>query len=205
MKQKTNNETDTADLRYRSEYTRVIEDFTKYIMKEYIEASDDKSLLICSMDASVGDNKVGCAHIVLGNPNLTTSGLASMMSDERTSHIFRKARLASTLNDDIFSDAVSVFRKRLRVHNLILAFNGVWVAVLIALSTVGSLRWTYTVSALFTVAFSILLVWWSRCDCRRRLARLEMAEEQDTNDRKVRRMAAMFQSIANRMRQNDDD
>ena len=165
----------------------------------------DKAMLICAIDGEVGEGRAGMAQIVLGEPRMVTAGLSSMMSEERMSHIFRAARVASAMEDSSLQDAISEKRKKQRTLYGYSVLVGVWAVALVAFWVAGIANWITSISNLLLVSFYAFMLYILIRDNRRQLKRLKIKENQEMKDKVDYRMAKMFSEIASRMRLNDEN
>ena len=205
MKENRNRQTaETEDLRKRSEFIKRVYDFARFMQSEHID-NGDRAMLICAIDGEVGEGRAGMAQIVLGEPRMVTAGLSSMMSEERTSHIFRAARAASAMEDSSLEDAISEKRKKQRTLYGYSVLVGVWAVALVAFWVAGIANWITSVSNLLLVSFYAFMLYILIRDNRRQLKRLKIKENQEMKDKVDYRMAKMFNEIASRMHLNDEN
>lgn len=196
---------EAATVRERSEFIKRIEDFAKFMEKEYIDDSYERSLLISATDRSIGESQGGMMHIAVGNKTLTTAGLASMMQQEGFDEMFRMARVVSTDDDDI-SDVIRDKRHRLHVDYGIAVILGVWTLCIVAIGVAGIMHWVLTITNLALMAFTWLNVWREIRPLRRQIGRLEVSCQKDRKERTRRKMEALlFDSLRHLTRQDNDD
>lgn len=206
MTESRNQETAEArDLCQRSEFIRRVEDFARYMQKEYIDDDDDMALLVCAIDRSIGGDQVGAANIVLGEKDLMVRGLSEMMGDQRMRMLFRVARAASSDVDGGLSEVIAERRSRLRTFYRYAAMCGLWAAVLIAFGVAGIVHWTITITNIFLMSLYGLLTYREIREQRRRLARLLATERKDLEDKAAHRMATMISQMQSRMRHGEDE
>ena len=196
---------EAATVRERSEFIKRIDDFAKFMEKEYIDDSDERSLLISATDRSIGESQGGMMHIAVGNKTLTTAGLASMMQQEGFDEMFRMARIVSTDDDDI-SDVIRDKRHRLHVDYGIAVILGVWTLSIVAIGVAGIMHWVLTITNLALMGFTWLNVWREIRPLHRQIGRLEASYQQDHKERTRRKMEALlFDSLRHLTRQDKDD
>lgn len=196
---------EAATVRERSEFIKRIEDFVNYMQKEYIDGCDGRSLMISAGDRSLGDSQGGMAHIMLGDRDMNTAGLASMMRQDGFSDIFRMARIVSA-DDDSMGDVISSKRRRLHVDYGIAAMLVVWTLCIVAMSIAGIMHWVLTLTNLALMAFTLLNVWREIRPLRRQVARLKAAEREEQEARTRHKMAALFfESLRHLTHREDDD
>ena len=196
---------EAATVRERSEFIKRIEDFAKFMEKEYIDDSDERSLLISATDRSIGESQGGMMHIAVGDKTLTTAGLASMMQQDGFDEMFRMARVVSTDDDDI-SDVIRDKRHRLHVDYGIAVILGVWTLCIVAIGVAGIMHWVLTITNLALMAFTWLNVWREIRPLRRQIGRLEASCQKDRIERTRRKMEALlFDSLRHLTRQDNDD
>jgi len=196
---------EAATVRERSEFIKRIEDFAKFMEKEYIDDGDERSLLISATDRSIGESQGGMMHIAVGNKTLTTAGLASMMQQEGFDEMFRMARIVSTDDDDI-SDVIRDKRHRLHVDYGIAVILGVWTLSIVAIGVAGIMHWVLTITNLALMGFTWLNVWREIRPLHRQIGRLEASYQQDHKERTRRKMEALlFDSLRHLTRQDKDD
>ena len=205
MTENRNQDAKAQDLRQRSEFIRRVEDFARFMQKEYIDESDDTALLMCAIDRSIGGDQAGAANIVLGEKDLMVRGLSEMMGDERMRMLFRVARAASSDEEGGLSEAIAERRSRLRTFYRYAVMCGLWAAVLIALGVAGIMHWTITITNLFLMALCGLQTYREIRDQRRRLARLLATERKDFQDKAAHRMVTLFAQMQSRMRRGEDE
>lgn len=138
----------------KSEYIQTIESFAKYIQKEYIQDSDNKSMIISVCD---GDNEPSdMVHVIAGAKTLIIASIASLMNQEGMEELFNMARNASSRCGNI--NVAKTKRRSLRFLYALLALEIFWILCLLGLQLFGTASWFHTVSCLLLMIAAVFLV-----------------------------------------------
>lgn len=200
-----NNEPLHEEIRKRSDYIKQIHDFAKYMEKEYeLESTDDRSLLICAADKTLGDGEVGAAHIMLGDIDLTTASVSSMMEQEKMGIIFRMARIMAEVTHDDLGDLVFVRHRHLRRLYWSAAGVAAWTLCVVALQVVGIANWITTVSNLILMAWVNWLVWREIGNVKYDIYRLDKTRNEEFRERKKMQREKVF-DVLRQVSDDDDD
>lgn len=199
---------EAQEVQQRSEFIKRVNDFARFMQKEYIEECDGElALMLCAMDKNVGDGKAGAAHIVLGGRMTMTAAVASMMQQDGMGEIFRVARMAAGEMKSEHRD-IEGLRRKLRVGYGMVGLMVFWTLCLIGLQVWGVANWITTVSNLLLMVYLGYQLWHTIRDQRRTLKRIEEEEKNERRERLDRAMgmfSAMLKDIANRMNGDDDE
>lgn len=202
------NTREAEGLRRKSEFIRQVGDFAMYMQKEYLDPSDNLSLLVCAADASIdGGGRCGSAAIMLGDRWVGLTALASMMRQKEFAEAFRKARVLSTEDGDDggMGDAMRGVRRRLRVDYSIEAGVALWAALIATLAAFGLMDWFTMVSNLILMAWTAFIVGRDIMPLRRQIRRMEESMRKDRLSRATLRMAEAAGKMVARAHRDDDE
>ena len=198
---------DTAEakeLRERSEFIKRVTDFAQYMQKEYVDGSDGElAMMICASDRSIGDDRAGAAHIVMGGRATMTAAVASMMQEERMGEIFRVARMVAGDAQSIKGN-VGGLRRRLRTFYCLAGLTALWTLCIVGFQVVGIANWITTVSNLLLMAFVGVQLYGMIRDLRWKVKSIEAEQERDRRERMQMGMAA-FAEMLKRIAASADD
>lgn len=219
MKQENtdNRQEQTAQqLREKSAFINQVTSFAEYIKKEFTDDSDgDMGLIICAADRNTYDKdngkQTGACHVVLGGRDVNIVSLASMMQQDETQDLFRKARILSSTvgSSGYMADELRRLRSRLNRDYAFLTLPvgySLLLAVLTALSPAFHLP--VTIASVFLMAFLAMLIISDIKDLRRKTRRLSDSIDSDRRERRHMLGAAMMgmlAQMAHRDRDDDDD
>lgn len=196
---------DAKEAKQLSEYIKMVTDFAQYVQKEYIDDSDgEMSLMICASDRTISGSKTAAAHIILGGRYALTTGLASMMKDERIKYLMSSARVLAAEMGDI-NERIKERKSRLRKFYYQSALCGVWTLVLIVLYVSGMTNLITTISNLLLMALCGFLNYREIKECRRRIEVLKREEEQDKKEQALFGFQSFMEMLKRHAQQNDDD
>ena len=195
---------EAATIREKSEYIRRIEDFASFMQKEYIEDCEGRSLLISAGDLSAGDPHGGMIHIILGDRNMTTAGLTSMMRQDGMGDIFRMARIVSADNDDM-THVIIKMRRDLLILYIDVAVSFLWTLCIIAFQIIGIANWITTVSNLLLMAFASIFLWNKIRQLRRKTAKLVADCREEKEKRLEHRIKTFLNELMSQSHIDDDD
>jgi hypothetical protein len=174
------------------------------MQKEYINNCDDRSLLICAVDGSIGNSQGGMMHLMLGSRVLATTGLASMMQQEGFDRVFSMARVTST--DDYYTeDAITSKRRQLRKLYGMAGFAAFWVLFILGFQIAGIGNLITTVSNLLLMAYIGLVLYREIMPLRRQIARLKTTISEEKEARLKHRLATFFGEMMRRSQMDDND
>lgn len=203
---------EAARVREKSEFLKRVDDFARYMNMEYIDGSDDLSLMICAGDRSMdGASKSGMAHIMLGSQVMNTAALDSMLREDGFGDVMKIARLVNAGTDDDMDTAIRYKRRRLHIDIGIAVLLVVWTLCLIAMGVFGVMHWAMTLSNLALMAFTWLGVLREIRPLWRQVARLEADAREERKSRmelyarEVQKMTSDLIRRLERLRGEDDD
>ena len=192
-------ESGSDSIRESSEFMKTVTDFARYAHKEYIDGHDGRSLIISAIE-----KETGMQHAILGDGELATAGLVSMMKQRGLAPMFRRAYVVATeMGDDNLAAAVSRRRKALRSTYVTFAACGLWTLCLIALQVLGLAHWITTVSSLLLMAVTLFILGCRIDELRRSLKKLSRRADGDTLERARRELAEQKDMIAGMKRRLD--
>ena len=208
---------DMERMRQQSDYLKRVADFARYMQSEYINPSDERSLLIVATDRC-DDNpgKRADAAIVLGPKHLNMLGLAMHMGNDGGdfAEMIADARAWSLRNagDEPVLERLATERSRRRKCIAMLTFIGCWCVFLAVLDLVmirGLLNTLSLVSNLLLMAF---LAWLTVRDLRQHNRAIASLERELHNDREKRAAATaatimhnLASGIARQLGDDEDD
>lgn len=193
------------DIKQRSEYLKCVTDFSRYILKEHIEASDgEKALLIVACDSTMNENGIGSVQCVLGRGWLVSTGLAQAMKDSDNSSIFRMARRMADDYGDLSERRKKLRRKR-RMFYLMTSVTALWTCCIIAFQILGIAEWITTVSNLLLMAFAGSQLWAYHTLLKHKFASLERDESDHLRNMIERGIGEAMQRILGKLHSEQDD
>lgn len=193
------------EIRSRSEFIKTIEDFTKYIHKEYLAQSADRSLLICASDGTIGNSQMAMSHVMLGDTSMSVRALKDMMDDPHAEDVFRMARVMSAISGDL-DDEIKHQKKFLRHFYFVGAMAGIWTGVFMALTVFGVFHWWVCIINLLLMATVYLNVWRGVSEISRRIGNLRKETKADAVERVKMGMAKLLTFLEHaRPDKNEDD
>lgn len=197
-----------AMVREKSEYLKRIDDFVNFMQKEYADWKEDTSLLVSAVDNTIDGGERGCAiHAMMGNRQLVTASIVSMMQNEETKDLFHMARYA--VNDDEIAGDISRVRARLRMDYAVMWVWGIWTLLLIVMGITGLLDPVLLATCLFLMAVTCLPMWRSMRPDYRMYKKLkgERKKERSMREAMVKeKLDALYSMLdAFRRQQQDDD
>ena len=204
------------ELREKSAFINQVASFAEYMQKEFINDSDGEiGLIICAADHTTYDKdngkQAGACHVVLGGRDVNIVSLASMMQQDETQDLFRKARILSSTvgSNGHMTDELRRLRRRLNLDYAFLTLPigySLLLAVLTALSPAFHL--SVTIASVFLMAFLAMLIVSDIKDLRRKTRRLADSIDSDRRERRNMLGAVMMDMLtqmAHRDRDDDDD
>ena len=202
--------TEAAEVREGSEFIRRVEDFARYMQKEYIDGQEGLSLMINAADGD-GEARYRMAHIMLGDRHASLAAAASMLQQdgfrEMVEHARRIAGIYEDGQEDVQED-IRTARRRLMAAYGCVAFIIAWTLGLVGLAACGAASWISTVSNMLLMAWCSYLVGREIVPLRRRIRKLREAERSGRTEalaKRVDAMASFLEALRKRMEQDEDD
>ena len=204
---KDNRHTEEAEtVRRKSEFLKRVEDFASYMQKEYIDGSDDRSLIISAGERRFGgDSQGGMCHVMLGPRDMNTAAAACMVREDGFREVF-----ATVIRDgaDAAADldgAIRSGRRRLRTGYGIALLSAFWSGIIIGLQVLGMTDWVTTVTNLLLMAFVGVTLWRAIRPMRAEVARLEERRRRERQAYVQQRMEKLFAETLRRLTGRDGD
>ena len=190
-----------------SEFIKRTRDFAKFMQAEYITADSGHSMIICAIDKTFGDGKIGAAHILMGNRKDLAEGLASMSVDPETSGVLHAAQIIAGNNTYDEGD-VKRLRSNIRTGYWLSVLVSFWALVIVMLQVFGITDWMSTITNLLLTGFIGYQLFISIRDMRKKMRRIEKICQRERNERMERHLNNLFHDMMKRFEgpvSEDDD
>ena len=181
-----------------------MKDFANYIQKEYIEQSDERTLLICAADNDIPGTQGCVTHILSGNKQLSVTAVSEMMRQEEFSLLFRMARVMNSEDED-FSDVIHIKRRHLRRLYAWVSVLALWSLGILIIQLMGAGDWFSTITNILITTSACSFVGRQIATIRRQIKRLQNECKDDRAAKAAHNLATFFEMLKHKLQENDTD
>ena len=189
----------------RSEFMKVVSDFTDYVKKEYTDGCNSRrSIIVCASEDLDGEGHIASVNAALGGRRILEFALTSMMRQPETKDLFRRAS-ASVVDPESAQQEYDSVRSHLRQGYAITAMMALWAAVVIFIWAVGVQDAVTTISSLLLTAVSGYLIYKEIRRQRRRLERLKENLQEEKRKKSMQEIDELLERFIYRHMEDDDE
>ena len=196
--------------RQDSEFIKCVEDFARYVQKEYVVAGG-RSLVISACERMEDAGVTPACHIMIGEHDLVVKSMASMMEDDEMSEPLCEAYLMANgtrPTETVLKDK----RRQLRITYGLAALSVFWTFCLVALYVWGTANLITTISSLLMMLFVGFQIGTQIRDQRRAIRRVEAVSQREhqqcrehVTNAALQSLGMLAQKLRDAIHPDDDD
>ena len=198
------NDPRVKEIYQRSKFLKQVYDFAYYVQGEYIEDSNDRTLIVIAADNGLDNGHLSVSSMAIGNNAVLNRSFAIALSDKEMQEQLQIACDIIGARQSDQTEDIGQIRRTIRKLYWFSALVIVWSIVSIILTVVGFFEIAPTISALLLMAFLGCLLYREISSRNRLIQQIMQKRIEQVND-KLRTLGTMLEHLHKRMNDEEED